>query len=97
MDFRFTDKRLEALYYEDDAHGLPVGIGEAFVRVVSVVAAATDERDLRALGSLRYEKLKGKRSHQHSLRLNKQYRLIVEREKGKNGVTLVIVGIEDYH
>lgn len=97
MDFRFDDRRLETLYYEDDSQGLPPGIADSFFELMSIIEAAKDERDLRVLRSRRYEKLKGKRSHQHSLRLNKQYRLIVEREKVKGGITLVIMGIEDYH
>ncbi len=61
------------------------------------VRAALDERDLYALKGLRVEKLKGGRSHQHSMRLNDQWRLIFELEgKGKEKV-VHIVGIEDYH
>jgi proteic killer suppression protein len=49
------------------------------------------------LRSLHFEKLKGARSHQHSMRLNAQYRLIVELHgKGQEKVVYV-VGIEDYH
>lgn len=46
--------------------------------------------------SLHYEKLKGKRSHQRSMRLNDQFRLIVEIEEA-NGRTVVVISIEDYH
>ena len=43
------------------------------------------------------ERLKGNRKHQHSIRLNRQWRLIVEfTGKGAN-TEIVIVGIEDYH
>jgi proteic killer suppression protein len=97
VDFRFADRHLEALYWDNNTRGLPTGIADSFFDLMSVIVAANDESDLRALRSRRYEKLRGKRSHQHSLRLNKQYRLIVEREKGKAGITLVLMGIEDYH
>ena len=97
MDFRFADRHLEALYYDDDSRGLPAGIADSFFELMSIIDGATDERDLRAFRSRRYEKLKGRRSHQHSLRLNKQYRLVVEREQGPRGITLVLMGIEDYH
>ena len=47
--------------------------------------------------SLRFEKLQPPRSHQFSMRLNDQWRLILEFEgKGASKVT-VIVAIEDYH
>jgi toxin HigB-1 len=46
--------------------------------------------------SLHYEKLKGKRSHQRSMKLNDQFRLIVEIEN-KNGRTVVVLGIEKHY
>jgi proteic killer suppression protein len=42
------------------------------------IRAASDERDFYALKSLHYEKLHGKRSHQRSMRLNDQFRLILQ-------------------
>lgn len=65
------------------------------------IRAATDERDFYKLRSLRFEKLQGKRKHQYSMRLNDQYRLIVEliKENPDRGSSKVIkiVNIEDYH
>ena len=46
--------------------------------------------------SMHFEKLKGSRSHQRSIRLNKQFRLILEIEVEKRKVA-VIIAIEDYH
>ena len=98
MRFRFKNKKLEALYTEEKgAHKYPPGVVDAFVDVMSVISAAVDERDLHELKGLRYEKLKGDRKRQHSIRLNDQFRLIVEREKDDQGRYLLIVGIEDYH
>ena len=61
------------------------------------IREAEDERDLYALRSLHYEKLKGARKHQRSLRLNDQFRLIVEIEETQGARTIVVKGIEDYH
>lgn len=61
------------------------------------IRAATDERDFYAMKSLHFEKLKGKRSRQYSMRLNDQWRLILEMEGKGNDKVLVIVAIEDYH
>ena len=98
MRFCFADKKLEKLYTEEkDAHKYPDGVVDAFFDVMAVIAAAKDERDLRRLKGLRYEKLKGQRGHQRSLRLNSQFRLVVEREEDEEGRFLWIVGIEDYH
>jgi proteic killer suppression protein len=94
----FADKKLRQLYTEEkDAHRYPEGLVDAFFDVVATIVAAEDERDLYALKSLHYEKLKGKRRHQRSLRLNDQFRLIVEQGKDDKGKFLWIVGIEDYH
>jgi proteic killer suppression protein len=98
LRFWFKNKKLEALYTEEKgAHKYPPGVVDAFLDVMSVIAAALDERDLYKLKGLRYEKLKGDRKGQHSIHLNDQFRLIVEREKDNQGRYLLIIGIEDYH
>ncbi len=61
------------------------------------IRVAPDERVFYELKSLHFEKLKGDRSHERSMMLNKQYRLILVIEgKGENK-TVLIKGIEDYH
>ncbi|MCX6844560.1 MAG: type II toxin-antitoxin system RelE/ParE family toxin [candidate division WOR-3 bacterium] len=98
MDVLFADRILQKLETGGDAAARwSPGIVRAFRKTVHVVRQAVDERDLRNLRSLHFEKLKGKRSHQCSMRLNDQYRLIVElnREGARKQVT--VIGIEDYH
>lgn len=98
MRFSFKNKKLKVLYTEEKgAHKYSPGIVDAFVDVMSVISAAVDERDLRKLKGLRYEKLRGDRKGQHSIRLNDQFRLIVERGEDDQGKYLLIIGIEDYH
>ncbi len=70
---------------------------DAFFQVMHVVDAAADRRDLRAMKSLRLEKLRGNRAGQSSMRLDKQFRLIVEFERDASGEIVVVIGIEDYH
>jgi toxin HigB-1 len=48
------------------------------------------------LKSLHDERLKGNRKHQRSLRLNRQFRLVLELQQVPDK-TVVIVSIEDYH
>ncbi len=72
-------------------------IVSGFRKVMQAIRAATDERDLRASRGLRFEKLDGKRKHQHSLRINKQWRLIIEIRGEAPQKRIGIVGIEDYH
>jgi toxin HigB-1 len=69
----------------------------AYRKTMNIIRAATDERDLYALKGLRFEKLQPPRSHQHSMRLNLQWRLIVELPRDHPDKTIRIVAIEDYH
>lgn len=62
-----------------------------------LIRGAADENDFRALKSLHFEKLKGKRKGQYSMRRNQQFRLILEIVKDPRGDECVIKGIEDYH
>lgn len=98
MRFEFVSRKLQRLY-TDKAYtaGFAQAVVKAFRKVMQVIDAAKDERDLYALKSRRFEKLKGTRSHQRSLRLSQQWRLIVEIRKNAEGNVIVIVDIEDYH
>lgn len=98
MQVEFDDPRLDRL--ETDplfAAGFSPDIVRGYRKVMQSIRAAPDERTLYGLRGLRLEKLKGKRKHQHSLRINKQWRLIAElRGKGLDR-RIAIVAIEDYH
>ena len=96
MNVRHTDRKLERLEFElSFTAGFGHDVERAYRTRVQFIRAARDERDFYAMKSLHYEKLKGNRSHQRSMRLNKQSRLIVEIEK--LGPTAVIIAVEDYH
>ncbi len=98
MQIRFAGSDLERLYSDPTyTGGRATAIVTAFRKVVGIIVAATDERDFHALRSLRFEKLKGKRSHQHSMRLNDQWRLILVLEGKAEDKVVSIVSIEDYH
>jgi proteic killer suppression protein len=84
-----TDKNARSAYTQ--------GVEKKFRLRIQQIVAVVDERDLCKQASLHFEKLKGERSHQHSIRLNDQWRLIVELEGNAPNKHLVIVGIEDYH
>jgi proteic killer suppression protein len=98
MDVRFKNPELDRL--ETDATftaGFAAAVVKAFRKVMQAIRSATDERTFYAMKSLHFEKLQGKRAHQRSMRLNDQYRLIVEFETGEKGKVVVVVSIEDYH
>jgi proteic killer suppression protein len=98
MDVQFATVDLDRL--EQDAGfngGYPPEAVRGFRKVMQVIRAAVDERDLYALRSLRFEKLQGDRQHQRSLRLNRQWRLIVEIIPATPKNVVAVIGIEDYH
>lgn len=66
-------------------------------RKLTVIRAAPDERALRNWKSLHYEKLKGDREGQCSIRLNDQYRMIFELDDADSPPKVTILAIEDYH
>jgi proteic killer suppression protein len=82
---------------EKGASAFPAPVVEAFFEVLAIIDSAADERDLRAMKGLRLEKLRGNRAGQSSMRLNKQFRLIVSLDHDEGGAVVVILAIEDYH
>ncbi len=98
LRFSFKRKKLEELYYEEKgAQKYPPGVVDAFFHVLSIIEAVPDIRDLYQLKSLHFERLKGKRKDERSVRLNKQYRLTMKLEKDEEENYLLILDIEDYH
>lgn len=75
----------------------PLGVVKAYRKRIAFIRGALDERDFYAMKSLHFEKLKGDRAGQYSMRLNDQWRLILEFLPGQSGKVVVIVSIADYH
>ena len=69
----------------------------AYRKKIQLIDAAQDERDLRAVKSLRLEKLEGDRSGTSSIRLNDQYRLILNFTTDDSGRVAVVLELVDYH
>ena len=98
MDVTFADDKCRVLRDDPNAKTkFGPNVVRAYRKVMNIIASARDERDIRAMKSLRFEALEGDRSHQHSLRLNDQWRLIVEIVKGKPRNAIRVIEIEDYH
>lgn len=100
MDVEFADDDLRRLY-EDLEFRIPeIGpeLTKAFRKRMQFIVSAADRRDLYAMRSNRFEKLKGDREGQHSLRVNDQWRLIVRLEPlDRGGEKIVILEMDDYH
>ncbi len=98
FEVRFKDESLEKLEREADYDaGFSVAIVKAFRKRMQQIRSATDERDFYSMRSLRFEKLKGDRKYEYSMRLNDQWRLILKLETDGPSKRIVVVGIEDYH
>jgi len=98
MEVRFEDgQQLEAVEAKTAVTGLGEAIDKKFRERMKLIRAACDERDFYALKSLCFEKMKGDRETDHSMRLNKQWRLVV-RFSGEAPEKIVLIrSIEDYH
>jgi proteic killer suppression protein len=98
MDVAFKDPDLDRL--ETDAAfsaGFSDAIVKAYRKAMAHIRAASDERTLYARRSFHFEKLKGDRTGQYSMRLNDQWRLILTMEGEEPPKTIVICEIVDYH
>lgn len=98
MDVEFEDERLARLEVD---RAFDAGFEQSLVRLyrmrIQLIRAAMDERAFYALKSLHFEKLRGDRVGQHSMRLNGQWRLILKFRKEARGKLVIVISISDYH
>lgn len=98
MKIEFRDQKLALVQTDRAAETrLPIGVIKSLRDKLNLIAAAPDERTLRNWRSLHYEKLSGKRTGQRSIRLNDQYRLILELDDSQDPPTVIVVEVDDYH
>ena len=97
MEVEFDDGDLARAECDSTA---TVGHGEAvdrgFRKLMQIIRAAVDERDFYALKSLHFEKLAGSET-QRSMRINKQWRLIVELRGEAPLKKVGVIKVDDYH
>ena len=98
MRFVFKGRNLERLYiYGEGAAKLPEEVVSTLLRRVRHIEAAKDERDLRVPPSVHYERLRGKSAGKASLRLNRQWRLILSVETDTQGKYVLIHEITNHY
>jgi toxin HigB-1 len=98
MEVTFKNRSLDRL--ETDARysaGLSDAIVKSYRKAMQHIRAASDERTLYTRRSFRFEKLSGNRNGQYSMRLNIQWRLIVELLSEGSTTAINIIEITDYH
>lgn len=100
MDVEFADQQgLERAVTDPrfDA-GLGPILVKAFRDKIEFLKSCHDERDIRAMKSLHYEKLKGARSHQHSIRLKRDSKRLIFQIVDRDGQKVIrIEEVADYH
>ena len=74
----FADKETERIFGREFSRKLPSDIQRIARRKLEILDAAESLNDLRVPPSNRLEKLKGDRSHQHSIRVNDRWRICFE-------------------
>jgi toxin HigB-1 len=95
----FVDEELRRLYVDPEfvISRFSPELVRAYRKKVGFLVQANSELDLRAYRALRYEKLRGDRAGQHSIRINQQWRLILRVETDEDGQMLIIIELVDYH
>ncbi len=98
MDIEFRDSKLSLIETNRAVETkLPISVITSCRQKLTVIRAAPDERTLRNWKSLHFEKLEGDRVGQHSIRLNKQFRLVLMLNSDTTPPKITVLSIEDYH
>lgn len=98
MKVRFNDDATP-LVETNQAHRLrlPVPVVQAARKKLRLLRQANDERDLYAMKSLHYEKLKAGREGERSIKLNEKWRLILEIDRECDPLEVVVKEISNHY
>ena len=93
----FKHKWLTGFYLADKAsRKVPAAIENRLFRKLQLIDDATCDLDLRSPPSNHFEKLSGKLAGKHSIRVNKQWRLIFEWSGGRGDAYGLYLDKHDY-
>jgi proteic killer suppression protein len=93
MIHSFKDKEAKKLFTRQTSRNIPATIQQVALRKLRMLNRSSTLNDLRVPPANRLERLKGNRKHQHSIRINEQWRICFT---WKNG-DVYDVEIVDYH
>ncbi|MGE3152154.1 MAG: type II toxin-antitoxin system RelE/ParE family toxin [Nitrospiraceae bacterium] len=97
MIVSFRDEWLRAFFVEDmRSRSIPPDLESRLFRKLQMIDDATTDQDLRVPPSNHFEKLSGNLSRFHSIRVNKQWRLIFQWDGGRGEATGVYLDGHSY-
>jgi proteic killer suppression protein len=97
MIVSFRGEWLRAFFVDDvSSRKIPVDIESRLFRKLQMIDDATTDQDLRVPPSNHFEKLHGKLAGFHSIRVNKQWRLVFQWDGGRGEATGVYLDDHSY-
>ena len=97
MIVSFRDEWLRAFFVDDvRSRSIPTDLETRLFRKLQMIDDATGDQDLRAPPSNHFEKPRGNLEGLHSIRLNKQWRLIFRWDGGRGEATGVYLDDHSY-
>ncbi len=97
MILGFRDEWLRAFFIDNiRSRKIPSDLEDRLFRKIQIIDDATIDRDLRAPPGNHFEKLRGDLDGLHSIRVNKQWRLIFRWNSGRGEATDIYLDDHSY-
>lgn len=97
MIVSFRDEWLRAFFVDDvRSRNVPDDLAERLFRKLQMLDDATTDQDLRVPPSNHFEKLRGKLKGYHSIRVNRQWRLVFQWDGSRGEATEVYLDDHSY-
>jgi len=93
----FRDQWLRAFFVEDiRSRNIPSDLEGRLFRKLQMIDDATTDQDLRVPPSNHFEKLRGNLAGMHSIRVNRQWRLVFRWDSGRGEASEVYLDDHSY-
>ena len=96
MIVSFRDDWLRDFFVDDVRSKIPSDLESRLFRKIQLIDDAATDQDLRAPPSNHFEKLRGDLKRFHSIRVNKQWRLVFQWDGGRGEATGVYLDDHSY-
>lgn len=97
MIVSFRDRWLRDFFVDDvQSKKIPADLEKRLFRKIQIIDDAATDQDLRGPPSNHFEKLRGSLADFHSIRVNKQWRLVFQWDGGRGEATGVYLDDHSY-